>query len=591
MRERLKRPLHVIRAAWRRLRPLCGDSVAPVVVLVAASVCAGLAEAGVLALVAGVAAAMVTNGHRLTGGLGPLSAHTSLGVALFVAFGLAAVRLLLQVLVAWLPARISAEVQGRLRRDLFDAFSQASWAVQSQQREGHLQELMTDQVNQATQVVIQVVAALSGGAMFLALVAAAFSLNAIVAILTLASSIMLFWVLRPMARLGGSAARDLSQANMNHAAGVSESVRLAEESQVFGTVMAARERIGRLIGVAQKAAFRYLLLGGLAQTTYQSLVILMIVGGLTGLYVTGTGHLAALGAVVLMLVRASSYAQQFQGGYQALNQVLPYLDRLQGAIASYRDAATSPGRRPLPPIEALALDGVTFAYRPERSALRDVSFEVQAGEAIGIIGPSGAGKSTLVQILLRLREPDSGAYLINGQPASSFSRADWQRRVAYVAQEPRIMHATVAENIRFFRPLSDGAVTRAARLAHIHEDIMRLPHGYDTTIGQVANALSGGQRQRICIARALAAEPDVLVLDEPTSALDMASEAAVQASLAELRGTMTLFVVAHRMSTISACDRVLVLMDGCVEAFAPPRILAGSNEFFQMSRTVVAESR
>lgn len=581
MRERLQRPFHVTLAAWRRLRPLCGDRVAPVVVLVVASVSAGLAEAGVLALVADVAAAMVTHGHRLSGGLGPLNAHTSIGLALFVAFGLAAVRLLLQVVIAWLPARISAEVQARLRRDLFDAFSQASWAVQSQQREGHLQELMTDQVNQATQVVMQVVGALSGGAMFLALVAAAFSLNAIVALLILASAIVLFWVLRPLARLGGRAARDHSQANMNHASGVSESVRLAEESQVFGTVMAARERIGSLIGVAQEAFFRFQLMGGLVRTTYQSLVILMIVGGLAGLYVTGAGHLAELGAVVLMLVRASSYAQQFQGGYQALNQVLPYLDRLQGAIAGYRQAATSPGHRPLPAIEALALGGVTFAYRPDRPALRDVSFEVQAGEAIGIVGPSGAGKSTLVQVLLRLRDPDSGEYLINGQPASSFSRADWQRRVAYVAQEPRIMHATVAENIRFFRALGDDAVTRAARLAHIHEDIMRLPHGYDTRIGQVADALSGGQRQRLCIARALAAEPDVLVLDEPTSALDMASEAAVQASLAELQEKITLVIVAHRVSTLSICQRVLVLADGEVEAFVPADELSRSNMLVQ----------
>lgn len=579
MSTQLMRPSKVVEA-WLRLRPLCGDRVGPLVALMAASLCAGLAEAGVLALVASVAAAMVTDGHQLSGDLGPLSAHTSLGLALFVAFGLAAVRLLLQVLIAWLPARISAEVQARLRRDLFDAFSQASWAVQSQQREGHLQELMTNQVNQATLVVIEVVGALSGGAMFLALVAAAFSLNAIVAFLILASAIVLFWVLRPMARLGGRAARELSQATMNHAAGVSESVRLAEESQVFGTVTAVNERIGRLIGVAQEAFFRYQLMGGLARTTYQSLVILMIVGGLAGLYVTGAGDLAALGAVVLMLVRASSYGQQFQGGYQALKQVLPYLDRLQGAIAGYREAATSPGRWPLPPIEALTLDGVTFAYRPGRPALQEVSFEVQAGEAIGIVGPSGAGKSTLVQILLRLRDPDSGAYLINGQPARSFSREDWQRRVAYVAQEPRIMHATVAENIRFFRALDDVAVERAARLAHIHNDIMRLPRDYDTTIGQVADALSGGQRQRICIARALAAEPDVLVLDEPTSALDLASETAVQASLAELQEKMTLFVVAHRISTLSSCDRIVVLSDGKIEACASARELMMSSKFF-----------
>jgi ATP-binding cassette subfamily B protein len=589
MRERLTSPLHVMLAAWRRLRPLCGDGVGPMVVLVAASVCAGLAEAGVLALVADVAATMVTHGHRLTSGLGPLSAHTSLGLALFVAFGLAAVRLLLQVAIAWLPARISAEVQGRLRRDLFDAFSQASWAVQSQQREGHLQELITNQVNQVTQVAVQVFGALSGGAMFLALVAAALFLNALVAFIICAFAIVLFWVLRPIAQLGGRAAAQLSQASMDQAAGVSEAVRLAEEAHVFGAVSASRKRIGRLVDIAQNAVFRYMLMGGLASGIYQGLVIVFIVGGLAGLYVTGAGHVAALGAVVLMLVRASSYAQQFQGGYQALIQVVPYIDRLQRTTSMYRDAVTPSGSQTLQGIETLALDNVTFSYRDARPVLRGVSFEVHVGEAIGIVGPSGAGKSTLVQILLHLREPDSGAYLINGQPVSSFNRADWQRRVAYVAQEPRIMHATVAENICFFRSLEQAAVEQAARLAHIHDDILRLPAGYDTVIGQVADALSGGQRQRVCLARALANNPDILVLDEPTSALDMASEVAVQASLTALHGRLTLFVVAHRMSTISKADRLIVLADGTLEAFAPPYALERTNAFYRTATALALQ--
>ena len=557
-----------LRSAWRRLRPLCGDRLGSVAALVGASVAAGLVEAGVLALVADVAAAMVTGGHRLTVSLGPLGRDTTVGTALLIALVLAGLRLVLRIVVAWLPARISSEVQARLRRELFDAYIGASWSAQSQQHEGHLQELMTDQVNQATQVVVQVISALSGGAMLLALVGTAFALNALVALIILALAVLLFGVLRPIALLGGRAARELSQTNMDHAEGISESVRLAEEAHVFGVSDAVRRRGSALIDAAQQAFFRYQLMGGLSVGVYQSLAIILIVAGLGGLYVTGAGHLAQLGAVVLMLVRATSYAQQLQGGYQALSQVRPYLDRLQGTIAGFGSQAKASGSLPLPAIESLALVEVSYAYPGRPRALREVSFEVQAGEAIGIVGPSGAGKSTLVQILLRLREPASGGYLINGHPVDCFSREDWERRVAYVPQEPRLIRGTVAENIRFFRLLDESAVERAALLAHIHHDVLALPHGYETVIGQVADAMSGGQRQRICLARALAGEPELLVLDEPTSSVDVASEAAMLSSLMALKNSLTLLIVAHRASTIAGCDRVLLLVDGSVRPFA-----------------------
>lgn len=143
------------------------------------------------------------------------------------------------------------------------------------------------------------------------------------------------------------------------------------------------------------------------------------------------------------------------------------------------------------------------------------------------------------------------------------------------------MQATVADNIRYFRDLSDAEIERAARLAHIHDEVMSMPQGYDTVVGQRAYAISGGQRQRLCIARALAARPDILILDEPTSALDLPSESAVQASLAELLGEVTLFVVAHRLSTLRLCHRVLVLADGVLEGFAPAAELEQTNAFYR----------
>jgi ABC-type multidrug transport system fused ATPase/permease subunit len=553
----------------------------PAVVLVVASIGAGLSEAGVLALVASVAAAMVSRAHRLSTVLGPLSLHIRIGEALGLALGLACFRLILQLAIAVLPSKISADVQARMRHDLVDTFTRASWAVQSQEGEGHLQELMSTQVLLASQIVIQIVSALSGCVMFLALVAVAFALSPSVALIVLLSAFALFWVLRPLSRFAGRAGREMSQTNLDQAAAVSETVRLAEEAQVFGGGAGQREILGRLIADARRAFFRYVFSGGVITSVYQSLVIILIVGGLGGLYFTHAGNIAALGAVVLMLVRASNYAQQFQGGFQSFAQILPYLDRLQTAVATYSASTPAPGHEPLPMIESLAFESVSFSYRHDRPALSHVTFEARAGEAIGIVGPSGSGKSTLTQLLLRLREPDEGAVLVNGEPATVFLRQDWERRVAYVSQEPRIMTTTVAENIRFFRDMDRVAIERAARAAHVHDDIMRLPAGYDTVIGQRADAVSGGQRQRICLARALAGDPDVLVLDEPTSALDMTSEVAVQASLAKLHGTVTLFIVAHRMSTLTNCDRILVLAAGRVEGYGPLTELQSSSSYYR----------
>ncbi len=177
--------------------------------------------------------------------------------------------------------------------------------------------------------------------------------------------------------------------------------------------------------------------------------------------------------------------------------------------------------------------------------------------------------------------PDSGRYLLNGIPAHELVREDWHRKVAYVPQEPRLLHASVLENIRYFRPLDRGAVEAAARMARIHDDILNWDDGYDTIVGPRANAVSGGQQQRICLARALVATPEILVLDEPTSALDPRSEALIQESLLGLKGELTIFAIAHRISTLDMCDRVIVIVDGHLDAFDTTAGLLRSNPYYR----------
>ncbi|MGH9270817.1 MAG: ATP-binding cassette domain-containing protein, partial [Ilumatobacteraceae bacterium] len=248
----------------------------------------------------------------------------------------------------------------------------------------------------------------------------------------------------------------------------------------------------------------------------------------------------------------------------------------------YIEHVTRSGSRVLGVVEALRLGDVSFEYEPGRPVLTDVSFAVRRGETIGIVGPSGSGKSTLVQLLLGLRLPTAGTYVVNGQPMEEYSSDSWFAQFALVPQDNQLLRASVADNIRFWRThIEHPEVERAARRAHLHDEITLLPKGYATPLGGGSMDLSGGQRQRLGLARALAGEPSVIVLDEPTSALDLRSESLVRQTLDELSGRTTVFIVAHRMTTLRRCDRIIVIEHGRIDDFDTPSALVQSNPFFR----------
>ncbi len=564
-----------------RIALLIGDRRMSVVSLAAASILSGFAEAATLALVAQVAAALVNGSKHVQEHIGPFHLHAGIGALLRLAFIFTVIRLVLQLPISILPSRIAAGVQARIRRKLFHAFTRASWEVQSQDREGQFQEIMTSQVSQATGAAMQMTTLISASLTFLVLLCSAFLLNVVAAAVVMVVSIGGFALLHPLRRLTGRYARELSRAQVRMARGVAEAVRLAEETQVFGVGAAQRSRMDAFVARSAALLFRTTLLTKLVPNLYQSLIYVMVVAGLATLNAVGGNHTASLGALVLMLVRASSNGQSVQTAYQGLINAMPFIERTQEAERRYLESAPADGEEPLRRVRALAFADVSFAYRRGRPVLSDISFEVLRGETVGIIGPTGAGKSTLIQILLRLRRPDGGRFLVNGQSADLFMREDWHRLAAYLPQEPRLLHASVAENIRYFRELDDEAVERAGRLARIHEEIMKWSNGYETIVGPRADAVSGGQQQRICLARALAARPELLVLDEPTSALDPHSETLIQESLMSLKSEITLFIIAHRMSTLDICDRVMVVVDGRLVAFDTTALLRRDNPYYQ----------
>ena len=264
------------------------------------------------------------------------------------------------------------------------------------------------------------------------------------------------------------------------------------------------------------------------------------------------------GRVAQPILRLSQLWQDFQ-------QVRISVDRLGDILNAPAEPEHNPNRASLPPIRgAITFDKVRFRYRPDApEALRGVNLDIAAGEMLGIVGPSGSGKSTLTKLVQRLYVPEQGRVLVDGTDLALVDPAWLRRQVGVVLQESMLFNRTVRENIAMSNPtISMEKVIAAAELAGAHEFILTLSHGYDTTIEERGANLSGGQRQRLAIARALITDPKILILDEATSALDAESEEIIQNNLGRIAKGRTVLIIAHRLSAVRPCDRIITVEAG-----------------------------
>lgn len=268
------------------------------------------------------------------------------------------------------------------------------------------------------------------------------------------------------------------------------------------------------------------------------------------------------------------YSLVVGSAFGTLSEVMGELQRAAGAaerigelLAARNEIATPAQPRPLPiPVKgALSLEGVRFAYptRPEVLAIDDLTLDVAPGQTLAVVGPSGAGKSTLFDLLLRFYDPQGGRILLDGVPLAELAVHQARQPFAVVAQAPALFHGSVEDNIRYgLEGVDTQQVLAAARAAHAHEFIERLPQGYATVLGEGGVGLSGGQRQRIAIARALLRNAPILLLDEATSALDAESEHLIQQALPTLMAGRTTLVIAHRLATVQHADSIAVIDQG-----------------------------
>ncbi|CAB4759041.1 unannotated protein [freshwater metagenome] len=470
-----------------------------------------------------------------------------------------------------------------LRTRLSDAFLGSSWATQQGEPAGQLQSL-AGLASAGVGVLQSFSSIIAAGLNLAALVAVSVVVDPFATIVVVAAVGVLGSVLGPLRSRIRAHAKITVDAGIQYNTALSELSSLGLEMQTYGVRPAFAHRLAHFSGHETFVRRRANVLQGMVTPVYTTLAYSALLVGLGAAALVGVGELSTLGAVMLVMMRSLSYGQQLQSASVGLVSSIPSIERLDEVLIRYDANAATNGHVVVSSVGQVSAKALAFAYLDDQPVLKELTFLIKTGEVVGVVGPSGAGKSTLVQLLLGLREPTSGAIEIDGINLRDVDRASWNSRVAFVAQDATLFTGTVADNIRFFRStVSDSDLRDAATQANLLNEIEHLPDGFDTFLGERGTRLSGGQRQRLSIARALAGRPEFLILDEPTSALDSHSEALIRDTIASLRSKVTVVIIAHRMSTIDMCDRIIVIEQGQMTAFETPEVLRSTSGFYRLA--------
>ncbi|MGQ7957488.1 ABC transporter transmembrane domain-containing protein [Pseudomonas sp. SP16.1] len=489
-------------------------------------------------------------------------------------------------LVSWLGERVVADIRRRVFDHLIElhpGFYESNRSSEIQSRLTADTTLLQSVIGSSLSMALRNLIMLVGGSVLLVVTNPKLSGIVLAALPLVVAPILIF----------GRRVRALSRLSQDRVADVGSYV-----GEVLGQIKTVQaynhqDEDKRRFALSAEAAFE-VARKRIAQRAWLVTLVIVLVLGAVGvmLWVGGMdviagrisgGELAAF--VFYSLIVGSSFG--------TLSEVIGELQRAAGAAERIAEllrarneiAAPQQGQQRLaqPVRGAIELQQLRFAYpgRPDSYAIDGISLQVRAGETLALVGPSGAGKSTLFDLLLRFFDPQAGSILIDGVPIDRLDPRELRACFALVSQNPALFFGTVEDNIRYGRlDASQAEVEAAARAAHAHEFIQRLPQGYRTHLGDAGLGLSGGQRQRLAIARALLADASILLLDEATSALDAESEHLIQQALPTLMAGRTTLVIAHRLATVKQAERIAVIEQGRLAAIGSHAELLASSPLY-----------
>lgn len=408
----------------------------------------------------------------------------------------------------------------------------------------------------------------------IAITTALLAINPVVTLIAISSTVLVVAILYALLqgrfrRWGGERLRFLGE----RLKCLQQSLGGIKEVMVFGRedfFVVAYHRIQQSLG---RVLVRITAAGEMRRAAVELVALIGLLGSMVLIVAQGqqgTDVVAFLGVIAAAALRLMPSANRILVALESMRGAVPFLITAVSDFPGFRNKAVQ-SHSPLPPLkETIVCEQISFAYDSinKRHVLSDVSLTIRRGEAIGLVGPSGGGKSTLVDIILGLLQPTAGRLLIDGQEVSSNPRA-WQDHIGYVPQVIFLLDDTLRRNIAFGIPdeeIDENKIRAAVELAQLSGFVATLPDALDSVVGERGVRLSGGQRQRIGIARALYSDPDVLIFDEATSALDNETEREITKAIYTLRGRKTVIAVAHRLSTLKECSRLVYMDSGRIVA-------------------------
>lgn len=540
------------------------------------AILSAVAEIGVISIIAAFAGRMLSDSTSI-----PVLSDLSDGVLIAVAGLTVAVKIVLDILYAKAQARALYDYESRLRRRIAELQARCGWATIEDSEAGSIHSLLWTSVHRSREGFSQAIGIFTNVASLMLMLLATVVAARWMVIPVLLGLAVFGLAFRPLIRATKRTSQDLRVAYRTYGKDLNESIAMSREARVLGIQDRLATRLSDSGDAAAKAVAEQSFYSALMGSGYSNALYGAVILGfafISGSTITDPAPLAAL---VLLLYRSMGYGRALQSSLQSITSAGPFisdvnrwLEVLEGSVE--HESETDPAGA----FEALEFAGVGLTYSNGHVGLEGVSTTIRRGDSVALVGPSGSGKSSLVALLLALRDHTSGSILVNGTPIEVVDRRSWRSHLALVPQDNLLFDDTIEENVRCWRDISHERVLEALRQANILDEVLALEAGLATGVGEGGKRLSGGQRQRICLARALAGDPALLVLDEPTSALDPASERAVKDSLEALKGEVTLVIIAHRMTTITICDRVLVLEGGRLEHDGPPREVARDSTYF-----------
>jgi ATP-binding cassette subfamily B multidrug efflux pump len=473
-----------------------------------------------------------------------------------------------QAISNWVMARVSQRALKQLRRDLFEHLQTLSLGFFDRNPAGELMSRLTNDIDAINQAVSQNVTALIASVLSMAgILVAMFILNPWLALATLIVIPIMFWFTQFVARYTRKGFREL-QKQLGLLNGT------MEESLSGGKVVKAFRRNDSAVETFRKhnqAVYK----AGIYANSYALLLMPLtnVLGNFFVIVLAGLGGYLALQGLVSVGIIATfiSYGQNFinplrqiANMYNSIQAALAGAERVFEVIDTTPDVLDAPDAIPFDTIVGnVRFENVDFSYLPEVPIIQNMTLEAKAGQTVALVGPTGAGKTTIVNLLGRFYNIQGGRITVDGHDIREVRKADLRRQLGVVLQDTFLFADTVMENIRYGRlEATDRQVIEAAELADADHFIRQLPHGYQTVLTERASNLSQGQRQMLAIARAILADPAILILDEATSSVDTRTEARIQKALLRLMKGRTSFVIAHRLSTIRDADKVVVIKNG-----------------------------